>query len=246
MKSVVSSSGSSVDLHGLLNEENLSLSTASSKDTPASSAGTNPTTGDGPTPATEPSPTAPPRSIPLSLSQYSPYLADPSSDQAEECLNIFRSRMLPCFPFINIPPGLTAWQLRQDRPFLFKAIVTATSFSTQEKQARADELKQLILTSALLNVQSNIDLLLGLLTYIAWSTDAFLGRADLLSRLMMLAISIVYDLRLFKPSPPDAQLILTLTQGFYDDQNTNEETVHGFLEKQRAVLACFVLSSRYA
>lgn len=61
---------------------------------------------------------------------------------------------------------------------------------------REFSLKRLIFTSS-------IDLLLGLLTYLAWSTDAFLGRADLIYRLMMLALSIVYDLRLFKASSPD-------------------------------------------
>lgn len=155
--------------------------------------------------------------------------------------------MLPCFPLINLAPDITAWQLHRDRPILFQAIVTITTFSTQEKLARAEELKRILFTSALLNVESNIDLLLGLLTYIAWSSDAFLGGADLVSRLMMLAISLVYDLRLFKPSPPDVKLMMTITQGhaYENDQNTSDETVQGFLEKQRAVLACFVLSSKY-
>lgn len=157
--------------------------------------------------------------------------------------------MLPCFPFINLTPDLTAWQLHQDRPILFQAILTVTTFSTQERLTRAEELKRILFTSALLNVQSNIDLLLGLLTYLAWSTDAFLGGADLISRLMMLAISLVYDLRLFKPSPPDVKLMMTMTQGgqvYENDQTTSEETIQSFIEKQRAVLACFVLSSKYA
>lgn len=103
-------------------------------------------------------------------------------------------------------------------------------------------------TSALLEVQSNIDLLLGLLTYLAWSTDAFLGRADLVSRLMMLAISLVYDMRLFKPLRLDTILMMTITQGqdYGGDQNPSDETVADFMERQRAVLACFVLSSKYA
>lgn len=245
MKSVVSSSGSSLDLHRLLNEETISLSALGPANTPTNSTGTNPSTGEGPTPATEPPPTAPPHSIPSSLSHYSEPLTDPSPDQAEESLRIFRSRMLPCFPFINLHPGLTARQLRQDRPFLFQAIITVTALSTQEKHTRSNELKRHIFTSALLNAESSIDLLLGLLTYLAWSTDAFLGRQALLSRLMILAISLVYDLRLFKPSPPDARMVLMLTQGFYDDQSTKDETLQSFMEQQRAVLACFVLSSKY-
>lgn len=153
--------------------------------------------------------------------------------------------MLPSFPFINLTPDITAEQLRRNRPCLFRAILTVTTFSTQKKLALAEDLKRLLFTSALVGVQSSIDLLLGILTYLAWSTDAFLGRADLISRLMMLAISLVYDLRLFKPCQPDVQLFMVITQGGCAyDQDTGEETVQGFMEKQRALLACFVLSSK--
>ncbi|KAK2762624.1 hypothetical protein FQN54_000797 [Arachnomyces sp. PD_36] len=176
---------------------------------------------------------------------YSPYTPAPSPDQADERLHFFRSRMLPSFPFIHLTPDMTSWYLRQNRPFLFQAIQTVTTFSTQERLIQVEELKRLLFTSALLEVKSNIDLLLGLLTYLAWSTDAFLGRADFMSRLMMLAISFVYDLRLFKSSSPDAQIMMTITQGLAEEngQNPNDGTPQDLLERQRAVLACFVLSS---
>lgn len=154
--------------------------------------------------------------------------------------------MLPCFPFIHIAPDITAEQLSQTRPFLFRAIVSVTTFSTHKKLALADELTHILFKSALINVQSSIDLLLGLLIYLAWSTDAFLGRADLMSRLMMLAISLVYDLRLFKPRRLDVQLFMTLTQGkpYEAERDAANETLQEFMEKQRALLACFVLSSK--
>jgi hypothetical protein len=154
--------------------------------------------------------------------------------------------MLPFFPFIDLPPNMTTWYLRQNRPFLLQAIHTVTTFSTQERLPQVEELKRVLFTSALLEVQSNIDLLLGLLTYLTWSTDAFLGRADLLSRLMMLAISLVYDLRLFKPSSKDVEVMMMITQGQADDssQSPADHTPYELLERQRAVLACFILSSK--
>lgn len=176
--------------------------------------------------------------------QYPPSPNTPLLIQADECLSFFRSRMLPFFPFINLTPNMTTWYLRQSRPFLFQAIHTVTTFSTQERLPQIEELKRVLFTSALLEVQSNIDLLLGLLTYITWSTDAFLGRADLLSRLMMLATSLVYDLRLFKPSSKDAEVMMTITQGQADDYSPADETPYELLERQRAVLACFILSSK--
>jgi hypothetical protein len=155
--------------------------------------------------------------------------------------------MLPNFPFLYLAPTLTAEQLRSDRPVLFQAIATVTAFSSRTRAPRIEALTEAIFASAFVKTQSNIDLLLAVLTYIAWSTDAFLGRADLLSRLMVLAMSLVYDLRLFKPSRPDVQAIVAYTQGCPErDQLVGEDTVYGFMERQRALLACWFLSSQYA
>ncbi|PGH09548.1 hypothetical protein GX51_00654 [Blastomyces parvus] len=177
--------------------------------------------------------------------RYSLSPSTPPLCQTDERLKFFRSRMLPYFPFINLSPDIRSGYLRQKRPILFQAIYTVTTFSTQEKLVQIEELKRLLFTSALLKVQSNIDLLLGLLTYLAWSTDAFLGRADLLSRLMMLAISLVYDMRLFKPSSIDVDVMMAITQGQREENghSLDDETAYGLLERQRAVLACFILSS---
>ncbi|KAH8901250.1 hypothetical protein GQ53DRAFT_707560 [Thozetella sp. PMI_491] len=246
MQSVVSASGSSANVHRLLGDESLSLSTASSVRTPSTSGSTNPSIAGGPIAATDLSPAAPLCSTPAAAPRNTLAPLDISPHEAEECLNLFRSRMLPCFPLVHLPPRLTAWELRRDRPFLFQAIVTVTSFSTQTKLARAEHLKRLITAAAILEAQSNIDILLGLLTYITWSTDGFLGRADLLSRLMMLAISLVYDMRLNKPSPPDLTIMMTLTQGFSRDNQDTNDSVQSFMERHRAVLACFVLSSNLA
>ncbi|KAE8334571.1 hypothetical protein BDV24DRAFT_156749 [Aspergillus arachidicola] len=185
---------------------------------------------------------------PNSSLQASSYATSPTSSQLNQedgRLDYFRTRMLPYFPFIDLPPEMTTQYLRQNRPFLLRAIYTVTTFSNQEKLAQVEELKHLLFTSALLKVESSIDMLLGLLTYIAWSTDTFLGRADLVSRLMMLAISLVYDLRLFKPSPPDVQVMMAISQGQAEDPRPgpNAETLCSLSEGRRAVLACFVLSS---
>ncbi|KAI8952711.1 putative C6 transcription factor [Xylaria longipes] len=240
LQSIIRTSGSSVNLDGLPSEETLSTPTSSLIGFQAISTSTNSSAGDQSTSTSETAPTAPenmPR-IPRSLSNI-------SHTQADESLNFFRSRMLPCFPFINLGPEITTEQLQRNRPFLFQAILTVTTVSTQGRLALAEDLKHHLFTAALVDTHSSIDLLLGLLTYLAWSTDAFLGRANLTSRLMMLAISLVYDLRLFKPCQPDVQLFMTITQGgaYEPDLTTSEETVQGFMEKQRALLACFILSS---
>ncbi|KAK2807808.1 hypothetical protein FQN50_005351 [Emmonsiellopsis sp. PD_5] len=248
MQSLVDSpraAGSSVNvLQSLqpLDGDSISSSTSYSSGTLVNPASTGPGSSGRPTFATNSIAAVSPNPNPLFLPSPAP-----SPNQADERLDFFRSRMLPCFPFMNLTPDMASSYLLQNRPFLLQAIHTVTTFSTQQRLPQVEELKRRLFSSALLNVQSNIDLLLGLLTYLAWSTDAFLGRADLISRLTMLAISLVYDLRLFKPSSPDIQVMMTITQGADEDsQSRNDETDYGLLERQRAVLACFILSSKCA
>ncbi|KAI1774980.1 putative C6 transcription factor [Hypoxylon cercidicola] len=170
--------------------------------------------------------------------------SEPSTEEAEASLEIFRSHMLRYLAFIYIPPNVTASHLRREKPFLFRAILAVTAPTVQEKLVRGRELKGIIAQTTLLENQSSIDLLLGLLTYIAWSYDSFLTRSGTLSRLIVLAISLVGDLRLNKPVPPDVHMIGPFTPGFegcYGD--SNRETGHRYLERQRAVLGCFLLST---
>lgn len=171
---------------------------------------------------------------------------EPPADEAEAYLNTFRSQLLPSLPFIHIASNVTAQHLRQDRPFLFRAIVAVASPSTQQKLVRGRELKRILAQTALLENQSSIDLLLCLLTFVAWSYDQFLNRSGTLSRLMMVAMSIVYDLRLNKPLPPDVHMFGAYTPGFEDPvEDASEKTALRILERQRALLGCFLLSSMY-
>ncbi|PYI11735.1 hypothetical protein BO78DRAFT_413544 [Aspergillus sclerotiicarbonarius CBS 121057] len=173
-----------------------------------------------------------------------PPLYELGVDEAAWYLDRFVNYMLPCFTFINVPPGTTFEQLRRDRPFLAEAIIAVATPSTQEKQARSERLKYRLTRSAVLENQSSIDMLLGMLTYIAWSTDPFFQRASNLSRMIMVAISLVYDLQVGKPPPPEAQVIATMTPGLGGPERiSNSNSAQGILEQQRALLACFVLSS---
>ncbi|KAI0104065.1 putative C6 transcription factor [Hypoxylon sp. NC0597] len=176
-----------------------------------------------------------------SLDIGSPYAL--SSGEAEAYLTTFRSQMLKYLAFIHIPQDVTAQQLHQTRPFLFRAIVAVASPFTHQKMARGKELKQILAQNALIENQSSLDLLLGLLTYIAWGWDSFLNKAGTLSRLIMLAMSIVGNLRLNKPLPQDVHMIGPLTPGFAGRKCEIEDPGQRHLERQRAVLGCFLLSS---
>ena len=71
-------------------------------------------------------------------------------------------------------PGLDGFsvleQLRQQRPFLFLAIVTVSVRATERKMSLYTELKQILAYRVFLERKDSldVDLLLGLLTFLAW------------------------------------------------------------------------------
>ncbi|KAH8700254.1 hypothetical protein BGW36DRAFT_405529 [Talaromyces proteolyticus] len=173
-----------------------------------------------------------------------------TSSEAEAHITTFRTQMLRFFAFLDLPLETSAQELRQEKPLLFRAIMTVTAPSIQLKLLRGRGLKHLIAQAALIETQASIDLLLTLLTYVAWGYDQFLNKVASSSRLTQLAMSLVYDLRLHK----------TLSQGAHSmphevhnvqpgsTQTAREltsETDQVSLESVRVVLGCFILSSMY-
>lgn len=178
-----------------------------------------------------------------SSSAFSPSTFRPSPEETEECLGVFRNHMLKYFPFLHLSDDVQ-W-LREQRPFLFLCIISASSRSTQRKIALAKDIKQALAQRIILENRGviNIDLLLGLLTFIAWGHDQLLnGTPTSLSRFTQLAMTLVFDLRLNKPPPADTWLLPgnTLTGNFSSLGSTARS-----LEARRAVLACFVMSSMF-
>lgn len=161
-------------------------------------------------------------------------------------LETFRFHMLSHFPFIHLPAETTAQYLHDHRPFLLRAITCVASPAVCEKRVRAVELKHLLSDKVFCERGLNdtqrhqmghtIDLLLGLLVYIAWGWDHQLS-----GRLMTMAMSLVREVFQNKPTASDMHTLGLLGP---DMSHTNGVTPgEWLLECQRAVLACFVLSS---
>ncbi|KAL7906091.1 hypothetical protein GGI35DRAFT_458729 [Trichoderma velutinum] len=191
-----------------------------------------------------------------------------SSPSAMVSLDTFRSRMLHHFPFLHLPTHLTAEQLRAERPFLFRAIVCVTSASSEDKRESSLELKRVLCETAFLQLSPNqrqqqpqqtVDLLLGLLVYIAWGWEHLDSRRSL-SRLMAVATSLAGELRSLDQAPPEITRTISQLEpkGGFDDMDNNiaatmmtAATAPGagvtnariYLERQRAILGCFVLGS---
>ncbi|KAJ5434172.1 hypothetical protein N7491_004767 [Penicillium cf. griseofulvum] len=180
----------------------------------------------------------------------------------------FCSRMLHHFPFVHLPAYLTAEKLRLDRPFLFRAIVCVTSVSAKDRMASSLELKRVLYETAFLQQsphqkqqqpQQTIDLLLGLLVYIAWGWEHLRSNHSL-SRLMAMAMSLVGELRFLDQAVPEISRTISHLEpkGGFDDvygitPGTTAMTTPTtgarvtdtqlYLERQRAILGCFVLGS---
>lgn len=191
-----------------------------------------------------------------------------SPSSASISLNTFRSRMLHHFPFVHLPSHLRAEQLRLERPFLFRAIVCVTSSSVEDKRTTSLELKRVLCETAFLqrspqrnqqeSQQQTIDLLLGLLVYVAWGWEHLLSRRSL-SRLMAVAISLVGELRFLDRVVPEITRTISHLEpkgGFDNVYSSTTATAttttptgaglpdtHFYLERQRAILGCFVLGS---
>jgi hypothetical protein len=169
-----------------------------------------------------------------------------SETEADTSLNTFRSCMLSHFPFLYLPADLSARQLRCDRPFLLRAIMCVASPSAKEKAARGKHLKAVIIKEMLgrdtQSSRSRIDLLLALLTYISWGWDHVLNGGSLL-QLMSQANLLACELRMDGPPPPEAHVMALFTPRFSSSRHGGSVTREDFLAQQRAVLACFALSS---
>lgn len=114
-----------------------------------------------------------PTSTPSSFSEISGQTSSSSisgsaTEEADCLLERFQSQILPGFPFIHILSSTTAQELQQQRPFLLLAIMTVSSKAGRQKQAFGDEIKQKIAQEVLSDKEGNLDVLLGLLVFLAW------------------------------------------------------------------------------
>ena len=63
---------------------------------------------------------------------------------------------------------MTAQELRRDRPFLWLCLMSVASRSTVQQKALAKEMKITLGREILVEGKNNIDLLLGIILFVAW------------------------------------------------------------------------------
>jgi hypothetical protein len=89
-------------------------------------------------------------------------------DEANAHLDRFRDHMIPFMPFLVLPPSLSAQDLNKERPFLLKTILAVASRDFHRQFAIKKWLLKHLADKMVVNGERNLDLLLGILTYIGW------------------------------------------------------------------------------
>ncbi len=204
-------------------------------------------------PGTSNIPLASPPPSNLSWAAVTNEFMPPSS--ASTCVEAFRQHKLHHCSFLHLPADVTAESLRRDRPFVFRAIICVESSSAAERKTRALELKRVFFDTIFLQnssqqqphqLRQKLDLLLGLLIYVAWGWD-HVHTGGSLSRLMMMAASLAGEMCLDKvaPKPTIGLFDQKAFEEWHNGTTTNMELTDAqfLLERQRAVLGCFVLGS---
>jgi hypothetical protein len=87
-----------------------------------------------------------------------------------ELLRIFRQDLAQLTPFVKIPLHMDAQSLSVERPFLYQAIMTVSSYHDSTHQTSlGQEFIREITENLVFQAKKNLDLLQGLLVFISWS-----------------------------------------------------------------------------
>lgn len=116
--------------------------------------------------------------------------------EADRALNLYRSLYAPCFPFVAVPVMVTAYELFEKSPFLFRTIVSVT---TPQGPAIQSDFKvwfrRYIAEHVVINNERRLDTLQALLVHIAWGDFHFFMDSQG-TNFVQLAVALVIDLGL--------------------------------------------------
>lgn len=122
-----------------------------------------------------------------------------NEDRAILLLNHFRSSFILSFPFIVIPASDTVDTLRRHQPFLFLAIMATMTYETPPIQhALAEEFKGQIASRIIGCAHKSLEILQGLLVYVAWYHSFYKPKNQQLATVLQLCVALTQDLNLTK------------------------------------------------
>ncbi|KAK9334285.1 hypothetical protein V1521DRAFT_486542 [Lipomyces starkeyi] len=137
---------------------------------------------------------------------------------------------------------MTTQQLRQERPFLWLGIMSASSKSVPQQLALRARMRAILAQRMMLEFRKDLDLLLGIFIYLSCSVRANYQLPQRLSLclFMQLANSLVFDLGLNRSHTYDH--LTPFGPHLCPSVPTSGPRT---MEERRAVLGCYYLSSMY-
>ncbi|KAI0471797.1 hypothetical protein GGR56DRAFT_92408 [Xylariaceae sp. FL0804] len=171
------------------------------------------------------------------------YAEEPSSSRADEILNKFREETVAFFPCVYIPPEATSESLRATHPFLWLNIITATSASPRERDVLSSRVRAVILQKIVVDREKSLDLLLGLVVFLAWSH--LQGKNKRYTTLFaQLVMGLIYDMGLHRAPPVRTHFCPSFKEG--DAPLLARIRARRTDEERRAVLGAYLLTSTLA
>ncbi|KAK7420106.1 hypothetical protein QQX98_002969 [Neonectria punicea] len=187
----------------------------------------------------------PSNSVESSINSVSPdinetyRLPEPTPAEAEIYFRKFQE-WLKNFPFMVLPHDATAASLRESYPFLWLCIMNITSMSTLQTSIMKERIRQEIATRIVVDHERTMDLLLGLIAYLAWATmTSGPGTRPFIITYSQLAITIIYDMSLTRA--PIEEQYFTVCFKVWGGRPPAPRLRS--MEERRAVLAIWFLTS---
>lgn len=92
-------------------------------------------------------------------------------ERANTLVDLYKSEMMPHFPFVIIPPHETGASLRHEKPFLFLAVLSVASFHDLAAQEKLGNRFKTMVTDKVLYGGDDclkLEYLQGLMVVLAW------------------------------------------------------------------------------
>ncbi|KAE8142897.1 hypothetical protein BDV38DRAFT_277710 [Aspergillus pseudotamarii] len=166
-------------------------------------------------------------------------------ETAQSLIDLYRTDMTLHFPFVVISSQVTASVLRQQKPFLFLAVLASAAYSNMPLQRLlGKEVKKAIASRMIMHAEVSFELLQGMLVFLAWSH--YHSRPHRYTQFLQLAIGLMVELRLDRP--PQTKTWKTALRFNTEYALDDEKYVRPSwgLDEQRAVVGCYYLSSTIA
>ncbi|KAF5000531.1 hypothetical protein FGRMN_1698 [Fusarium graminum] len=117
--------------------------------------------------------------------------------EAQTLLDNYRTKAVQHFPFIPIASDIAASSLKETKPFLFMSIMATMKFDNCTIQRQmGEEVRIQAHQRVLLESESSLELLQGLLVYLAWYQYFFSYEKQQIVQIAQLCVSLVHSLGL--------------------------------------------------